>query len=62
MMIEYQVGYQDGKKAERQNILDLLAEYLKSYENHPTKLDKFEATGIYQGLKRAEMLIKGEMK
>lgn len=62
MMIDYKVGYQDGKKAERQNILALLADYIKSYENHPTKLDKFEATGIYQGLKRAEMLIKGEMK
>jgi hypothetical protein len=62
MMIDYKVGYQDGKKAERQNILSLLADYIKSYENHPTKLDKFEATGIYQGLKRAEMLIKGEMK
>lgn len=61
-MIDYKVGYQDGKKAERQNILALLADYIKSYENHPTKLDKFEATGIYQGLKRAEMLIKGEMK
>jgi hypothetical protein len=62
MMIDYEAGYQDGKKDERQNILSLMADYIKSYENHPTKLDKFEATGIYQGLKRAEMLIKGEMK
>lgn len=61
-MSDYKVGYQDGKKAERQNILSLLADYIRSYESHPTKLDKFEATGIYQGLKRAEMLIKTEMK
>jgi hypothetical protein len=62
MMINFEAGFQEGKKAERESILKLLADYLKSYENHPTKLDKFEATGIYQGLKRAEMLIKGEMK
>ncbi len=61
-MINFEAGFQEGKKAERESILKLLADYLKSYENHPTKLDKFEATGIYQGLKRAEMLIKGEMK
>lgn len=61
-MSDYKIGYQDGKKAERQNILSLLADYIRSYESHPTKLDKFEATGIYQGLKRAEMLIKTEMK
>jgi hypothetical protein len=61
-MIDYEAGYQDGKKDERQSILSLLADYIKSYENHPTKLDTFEATGIYQGLRRAQMLIKGEMK
>ena len=61
-MTDYNAGYLDGKIAERQKMLQLLSDYLKSYENHPTKLDTFEAAGIYRGLKRAEMLIKGEMK
>jgi hypothetical protein len=58
MMTDYNAGYVDGAIAERQKMLDLLSDYLKSYENHPTKLDTFEAAGIYRGLKRAQLLIK----
>lgn len=57
-MTDYSAGYLDGKMAERKKMLDLLSDYLKSYENHPTKLDTFEAAGIYRGLKRAQLLIK----
>jgi hypothetical protein len=58
MMTDYNAGYLEGSIAERQKMLDLLSDYLKSYENHPTKLDTFEAAGIYRGLKRAQLLIK----
>lgn len=58
---DYELGFIEGGKIERDKALAALEKEIQRFENHPYKLGSFDTHGIYLGLKMAHLHIK-EMK
>lgn len=54
---DYELGYIEGGKVERRNLIEILERDIATFEQGD-RLATFEATGIYLGLKRALLIIK----
>lgn len=55
---DYELGYNEGRKIERQKLINEIRDEIARFENTPELLGSIDATGIYLGLKKAELLLK----
>ena len=51
-------AYNEGIRTERLHITHILETELNRIEEHPTMLDTIDGANFYQGIKKAQMIVK----